>query len=109
MRLPENETLRRRRRSRGAAETSVIADLRGRDPGGRFLIDVSNDLGVHMADRGVVDKRAINPASSTVARTKITVTVVDATVVAHVRSPDPRVKSVYAVDEHPVPWRPQEP
>ena len=73
----------------------------------RIFVDIVNDRSVYIRDRGVVVNTVVVPVRALIAATRISEAVVNAAIVADVRTPIARVPMVIAIIETPIRRRPQ--
>jgi len=73
----------------------------------RIFIDIVNDRSVHIRDRGVVVNAVVVPVRALIAAARISEAVINAAIIADVRTPVARVPMVIAIIETPIRRRPQ--
>ncbi len=81
------------------AVAAIVRDL--------VVVDIVNDRCIHIRDRGVVVNPVVVPIRALIATTGVSETVVDAAIIANVRTPVARVPMVIAVVVAPPRWGPQ--
>ena len=70
-------------------------------------IDIFNYGGIYVRDRPVVVEVVVVPIAAVVAVTHITVAIVDAAVIADVRTPIAMIPAIVGIGPAPVAWRPK--
>jgi len=90
-----------------AAMATVIADVGGVHDD-CLLIDVPDDVDVHIVHAGVIEKVAASPVTASVAGADVTETVVNSAVEADLRTPISSIPKVGAVGPTPVAGRPEQ-